>query len=500
MEITFKPREEISSSTAIFLMSEDMQIPNTLQGLDSDNIIQNALSMNSKSFSGKCGQTFKGFIQTKNGIKSIIVMGIGSAEKVDELCLLNTGGRIADIAQSLKLEVFDLVVEKFNNMNIEEPKIASQLMFGMQLKNYKFNKYFTTKQEEHKLYIKSVAIRLSEPQEAVELAKLNQNIVDGVYLTRDLVSEPSNTLYPATFANVCKDLEKLGVKVSIFDKDQMKNLGMNLLLGVAKGSAHDPYMVVMEWKGDPNSEGAPLSFLGKGVTFDSGGINIKTSNSISDMKYDMGGAGVVTGLMHTLAARKAKVNVIGAIGLVENMPSGTAQKPSDVVKSMSGQTVEVDNTDAEGRLVLADVLCYVEQNYKPKFMIDLATLTGAIVVALGDGGHAGLFSNNDDIANAIFSASQKTGELVWRLPMSDHYDKQINSEIADVRNTGTGYGGGSITAAQFLARFVNKCPWAHLDIAGMTWNKRGTDILPKGATGFGVRLLNQFVMDNYEQS
>lgn len=496
MQFKYKSLGESRESSVVFLVTEELKLPEAISSLDKSNFIKSALAAD-KSFTGKFGQFLRVFVPTAEGASMLILAGVGKAEKVEEMNLLNLGGKISDLANQLKLESLEVFITPNLGLSLNEAVVANQLMLGIKLKNYNFNKYFVDKKDDHIQYLKNITFSLTNTKDTENLAANYSNLANGVYLTRDLVSEPPNAIYPASFAKKCEELRSLGVKVTLLTKDEMKKLGMNLLLGVAQGSTNDPYTVIMEWNGDSDSKDAPLAFIGKGVTFDSGGINLKPSSSIADMKYDMAGAGVVTGLMHALAARKAKVNVIGAIGLVENMPSGSAQRPSDVVTSMSGQTVEVDNTDAEGRLVLADVLCYIERNYKPKFMVNLATLTGAIVVALGDG-HAGLFSNNDTLAEQISIAGNKTGELVWRMPMSDHYDKQINSDIADIRNTGSGHGGGSITAAQFLQRFVNKCSWAHLDIAGVTWNKKGTDISPKGATGFGVRLLNQMIMDNYE--
>ncbi|MBA8666612.1 leucyl aminopeptidase [Holosporaceae bacterium 'Namur'] len=496
MEFKYKTHGDTGESNIVFLVSEELNLPQAINDIDKNGLVKNALSAD-KSFSGKFGQFLRIFISSENKTNMIILAGIGKAEKLTETNLLSLGGKISDLANQLKLENLEIHFDKINNLSLNEAEAVNQLMLGIKLKNYYFNKYYVTKKDDHVQYLKNISISMSQSNEAERLATSFSKIAEGVHLTRDLVSEPPNVIYPASFAKKCEELKTLGVKVTVLDKEAMKKLGMNLLLAVGQGSENDPYTVIMQWNGNPESKDAPLAFIGKGVTFDSGGINIKPSSGIADMKYDMAGAGVVTGLMHTLAARKAKVNVIGAIGLAENMPSGSAQRPSDVVTSMSGQTVEVDNTDAEGRLVLADVLCYVEQKYKPRFMVNLATLTGAIVVALGDG-HAGLFSNNDALAEQISKAGKKTGELVWRMPMSEHYDKQINSDIADIKNTGSGSGAGSITAAHFLERFVNKCAWAHLDIAGVTWNKKGTDISPKGATGFGVRLLSQMIADNFE--
>ena len=297
-------------------------------------------------------------------------------------------------------------------------------------------------------------------------------------------------------AKYAKELSKIGVKVDVLGEKEMTKLGFGALLGVGQGSVRESQLVVMKWMGGKKDE-KPIAVVGKGVTFDTGGINIKPSNGMEDMKYDMAGSGVVLGLMQSLAMRKAKVNVIGVMALAENMPSGSAQRPSDVVTSLSGQTIEVLNTDAEGRLVLADALWYTQDKFKPQYIIDLATLTGAITVALGYE-YAGLFSNDDKLCDMLTAAGTAVGEPLWRLPMGKAYDKDINSDVADVKNVGSGRGAGSITAAHFLERFVNKTPWAHLDIAGMAWDKAAKPLTGKGATGYGVRLLNEFLIKNFE--
>jgi leucyl aminopeptidase len=321
------------------------------------------------------------------------------------------------------------------------------------------------------------------------------HIAEGVIIARDLVNEPPNVLYPEEFARRAAALRKLGVVVEVLDVKAMTKLGMGALLGVAQGSARPGRMVVMRWNGAKAGE-QPVAFIGKGVCFDTGGISIKPSGSMEDMKGDMGGAACVVGLMHALAARKAKANVVGAIGLVENMPDGNAQRPGDIVTSMSGQTIEIINTDAEGRLVLADVLWYVTQKFKPKFMVDLATLTGAIMVALGTE-YAGLFSNNDELAERLAKVGQDTGERVWRMPLGPEYDKLIDSQFADMKNAGV-RNGGSITAAQFLQRFVDGTPWAHLDIAGTAMGAPKSEINQSWGSGYGVRLLDRLVADYYE--
>jgi leucyl aminopeptidase len=322
-----------------------------------------------------------------------------------------------------------------------------------------------------------------------------------VFLTRDLVSEPANVIYPETLAAEAGRLAELGVDVEILDEHKMRKLGMNALLAVGQGSARPPRVVVMQWNGANDSGGPrsqPLAFVGKGVTFDTGGISIKPAAGMGDMKWDMAGSAVVIGLMRLLAARNAPVNAVGVVGLVENMPSGTAQRPGDIVTSMSGQTIEVLNTDAEGRLVLADALWYCQDRFKPRLIVDLATLTGAVIVALGHH-RAGMFSNNDELAERLVQAGKAVGEQVWRLPLDESYDRDIDSDAADVKNIGGGRAAGSIIGAQFLQRFVNEAPWAHLDIAGTAWSTKDAPTVPKGATAFGVRLLDQFVSQHYEK-
>ena len=331
---------------------------------------------------------------------------------------------------------------------------------------------------------------------AVERAwAARQAVAEGVEIARDLVNEPPNVLNPEEFARRTGALKKLGVDVEVLDEKALKKLGMSALLGVGQGSARESRLVIMRWNGGKRGV-APVAFLGKGVTFDTGGISIKPAQGMEDMKGDMAGAACVVGLMHALARRKARLNAVGAIGLVENMPDGRAQRPGDIVKSMSGQTIEIINTDAEGRLVLADVLWHVAKEFKPKFMINLATLTGAIIVALGHE-HAGLFANDDKLAERLVRAGEATGEKVWRMPLAPEYDKLIDSKFADVKNTG-GRWGGAITAAQFLQRFVDKTPWAHLDIAGTAFDSRQTDINRSWGSGWGVRLLERLLAEHYE--
>ena len=373
----------------------------------------------------------------------------------------------------------------------------SEFIFGFNLKNYKFDKYKTLNQD--KIDKKNNFKIITSNKEKIEKKyKYYDAIKEGVFLSRDLVSEPPNVLNPKAYVKKIQKLSKLGLKVKSYNEKELKKLGLNALLGVGQGSVNETYLVTIEWNGENNSLKKPLTFVGKGVCFDTGGISLKPAKFMEEMKYDMAGSAAVVGLLKSLALRKAKVNAVGVVGLVENMPGGNAQRPGDVVKSYSGKTIEVLNTDAEGRLVLADALSFAEKKYKPKFIIDLATLTGAIIISLGEE-YAGLFSNNEELSKNIFKASENVNEKVWRLPLHKNYDKLIDSSIADVQNINYSGGAGSITAAQFLQRFIiNKTPWAHLDIAGMAFSKKAANLNPGGATGFGVRLLNNLIKEYYE--
>jgi leucyl aminopeptidase len=374
---------------------------------------------------------------------------------------------------------------------------AASLASGLRLRAYKFDRYKTKKKDsEDGAASWQVAIATSDPAGAQKAYAPLSNVADGVVLARDLVNEPPNVLFPEEFARRAATLRKLGVGIEVLDRKAMSKLGMGALLGVAQGSVHEGRTVIMRWNGGKKGD-KPVAFVGKGVCFDTGGISIKSAASMDEMKGDMAGAACVVGLMHALAARKARVNAVGAIGLVENMPDGNAQRPGDIVTSMSGQTIEIINTDAEGRLVLADVLWYVVKNFKPKFVVDLATLTGAIMVALGTE-YAGLFSNNDQLSERLTEAGKASGEPVWRMPLGPAFDKMLESKFADMKHTGPRHG-GSITAAQFLQRFVDGTPWAHLDIAGTAMAAPATDINTSWGSGYGVRLLNRLVEDHYER-
>ena len=369
-----------------------------------------------------------------------------------------------------------------------------KFLHGAQLKSYKFNLYKSNRKKNS--YIDLNVVGNKNKKMNILRNKLNA-ILQGVFLTRDLVSEPGNVLHPDEYARRITKLRKFGLKVNVYDKKKLKKLGMNALLGVGQGSVRGSYLVTIEWKGARNNT-SPLCFVGKGVCFDTGGYSLKPAKFMEDMTYDMAGSAAVVGLMKTLALRKSKINAVGVVGLVENMVSGNAQRPGDIVRSYSGKTIEVLNTDAEGRLVLADALTFTEEKYKPRLIVDLATLTGAIIVSLGSE-FAGLFSNNDKLSKQLIDAGKSVEEKLWRMPLNNNFDKLINSKNADMQNINYVGGAGSTTAAQFLQRFIiNKTPWAHLDIAGMAFSKYGGALNSGGATGYGVRLLNKFIEDNYE--
>jgi leucyl aminopeptidase len=429
----------------------------------------------------------------------VMLIGLGKGDALDAAVMQSLGGQIVGHLNGVGESVAAVALDKFEGMKLKPAEAAANLAYGARLRAYRFDKYRTREKPEKKPSLKTLGILTRDPGGAKRAFAPLDSIAEGVFFTRDLVSEPANIIYPETLALAARSLTKLGVAVEVLDERQMRKLGMGALLGVGQGSARPPRLVVMQWKGGGKAKGArPVAFIGKGVTFDTGGISIKPADGMWDMKWDMGGAGVVIGLMKALAGRRARVNAVGVIGLVENMPSATAQRPGDIVTSMSGQTIEVLNTDAEGRLVLADALWYCQDRFKPKFMVDLATLTGAIIIALGSE-HAGLFANNDELAERLVEAGKAVGEKLWRLPLADAYDRQMDSDAADIKNISGGREAGSITAAQFIQRFVNNVPWAHLDIAGTTWSKKDAPTVPKGATAFGVRLLDHLVAEHYER-
>ncbi|MGA0530891.1 leucyl aminopeptidase [Hansschlegelia sp. KR7-227] len=443
-------------------------------------------------FKAKAGSGFEMLAPLITDLDRLVVVGLGDGkEPVDWVKLGGQiRGRVPDAAEQV-------VVLLDAASGAPDAEAAADLALGMRLRSYVFETYKTKKKDDDTpSRLSKVTIAVADESAAKKAWKLKEGLAEGVETARTLVNEPPNVLTPKEFAKRAQELEELGVEVEVLDDKALKKLGFGALLAVGQGSEQESRVVVMRWNGAKNKDAQPIAFVGKGVVFDTGGISIKPGAGMEDMKGDMAGAACVVGLMHALASRKAKANVIGAIGCVENMPDGKAYRPGDILTSLSGQTIEVINTDAEGRLVLADVLWYVQDRFKPKFMVNLATLTGAILVALGVD-NAGLFSNDDELSENIFKAGKATGEPVWRMPMGPEYDKLIDSKFADMKQTG-GRHGGSITAAQFLKRHVNGTPWAHLDIAGTGMGSPSSDINRSWGSGWGVRLLDRVVRDSYE--
>jgi leucyl aminopeptidase len=500
MKISFAKLAQPTQGTAVVFCAEGGKWLPSAVALDKKTGGALKKAAKAADFTGKAGKRMVVLAPSGTRLDRIVCIGLGKpAELTAEKFATAGAGIFSQLDGSAASGC--VLVEVPEKCDVSVGDAAAQVAYGALLKAYKFDKYKSKSDDDKKTPLGSLTVLTSADAAAKKAYGPLAKIAEGVYFTRDLVSEPANVLYPKEFAaRIRKELTKLGVKVTILGEKEMEKLGMDSLLSVGNGSERESQMVIMEYNGLPASKkkgSTPISFIGKGVCFDTGGISIKPSAGMEDMKWDMGGAGVVSGLMKALAGRKAKCHVVGAVGLVENMPDGKATRPGDIVKSMSGQTIEILNTDAEGRLVLADVLHYVNDKYKPKFMVDLATLTGAIIVSLGHE-RAGLFANDDKLADAIFKAGETIGERVWRLPVGEEYDKDINCDAADMKNIGSGRGAGSIIAAQFLQRFVGKTPWAHLDIAGVTWSKRELPLAARGGTAFGVRLLEKFVADNYE--
>lgn len=446
----------------------------------------------SDRFKGKSGATLDLLAPPLEGVDRLIVVGVGDGkEKADWVKL---GGQIRGAIPMSAEDVTVLAEVADGSLGADQ---AAEVALGIRLRSYVFETYKTKKKDEATpAKLEKVKLAVADEAAAKKAWKQKQGLAEGVELARTLVNEPPNVLTPSEFARRAEELTKLGVEVEVMGDKELKKAGFGALLAVGQGSEQESRVVVMRWNGAKKKDEQPVAFIGKGVIFDTGGISIKPGASMEEMKGDMAGAACVVGLMHALASRKAKANVVCAIGCVENMPDGKAYRPGDILTSLSGQTIEVINTDAEGRLVLADVLWHVQETYKPKFMIDLATLTGAILIALGTT-NAGLFSNDDALSENLKKAGEETGETLWRMPLGPDYDKLIDSKFADMKQTG-GRHGGSITAAQFLKRHVNGTPWAHLDIAGTGMNSPATDINRSWGSGWGVRLLDRLVSDAYE--
>jgi len=500
IKIGFSAPEPSKAGAFVLFMGTELVLAPSVKkvvGTSAANAILRAVT--AEKFKGKARSTL--IVPAPQGLDAdrLVIVGIGDEKDRASTDYVRLGGTVAAQFGSART-VFTLLLGPADWR--ADGAAAADLGLGMRLRGYRFDKYKTKKgdaESDRPEGAISVTIGVADISSARNMLKVTDAIGNGVVLARDLVNEPPNVLDPVEFARRADELRKLGVEVTILDERQLTRIGMRALLGVGQGSEKESRVVIMRWNGAKSAKAAkagPLAFIGKGVCFDTGGISIKPAAGMEDMKGDMGGAACVVGLMHALAARKAKVNVVGAIGLVENMPDGAAQRPGDIVTSLSGQTIEIINTDAEGRLVLGDVLWYVKETYKPSLMIDLATLTGAVLVALGQE-NAGLFSNDETLSERLFAAGKATGETVWRLPLGPSYDKMIDSRFADMKNTG-GRHAGSITAAQFLKRFVGDVPWAHLDIAGTAMGSPDSDTNRSWGSGWGVRLLDRFVADYYE--
>ena len=491
LDITFA-KPVLPKSGALVLLIGEGEMPSGVWQ-QADEVTGGAIdrALKAAEFKGVKGRTCT-ILAPGAGLSRVVAVGLGKPADLTAHVLNEAGGHVAGAV--LREPAASVATAAL------QPDQAAEVALGAALRAYRFDRYRTKEKAEDKPKLSKLSLLTADPPRAKSAWEPLHSVAKGVFLARDLVSEPPNVLHPAEMADRCKKLSELGLTIEVLGPREMSRLGFGALLGVAQGSANEPRMVIMQWNGVSGNarkaKGKPVAFIGKGVTFDTGGISIKPAGGMEDMKWDMAGAGTVVGLMAALAGRKAKVDAVGLVGLVENMPSGTAQRPGDVVKSYSGQTIEVINTDAEGRLVLADVLWYCQQKFDPRFMVDLATLTGAMIVALGHE-YAGMFSNDDALAQKLSAAGQATDEKVWRFPLDDAYDQLIRSDIADMKNIG-GRPAGSISAAQFIQRFVNKKPWAHLDIAGVAWSTKDAPCVPKGATAFGVRLLDRLVAEHYE--
>jgi len=492
LKLDVKTLNAIGGQDLVILVSDTLAPPKVAEawlGEGAHSVLARAAA--AERFKGKALAGLTLLAPDGAGYERLIVVGVGAQAEREKLDFAKLGGAITGrLGHGRSADV----ILALPDADIT-PEQAADVALGMRLRAYAFDQYKTKTKEKDEADPITVTLRVPDPSAIKKALKAREAIADGVNLARDLVNEPPNVLFPEEFADRAAKLQKLGVEVEILDEKQLKKIGMRALLAVGQGSRRESRVVVMRWNGAKSSV-QPVAFIGKGVTFDTGGISLKPGAGMEDMKGDMAGAACVTGLMAALAGRKARVNAIGVIGLVENMPDGNAQRPGDIVTSLSGQTIEIINTDAEGRLVLADVLWYTQAEFKPQFMINLATLTGAILVALAQE-HAGLFSNSDELSDRLAAAGKATGEAVWRMPLGPAYDKMIDSKFADMKNSAGRYG-GSITAAQFLQRHVNDCPWVHLDIAGTGMSSPNTETNRSWGSGWGVRLLDALVAEHYE--
>lgn len=499
--IEFVPLEKPLQPVTAILCAQDLVLGPLARGLNDKSGGAILSAAEAADFKGKAKTSFDVLAPKGVDVRRLVVIGAGQPDQAKETDWVNLGGYAYAQITARRCETAGIVAEVADPRNRSASDIAADLAFGALLRSYRFKKYTTRKKDENGEQkqdgLARLVIHTPDPEAAQTTFSRRLAVANGTFLARDLANEPANMLGPVEFAERMRELTRLGVEVEILDVEAMKELKMNALLAVGQGSSRPPRVAVLQWNGAKSRRSKPLCFVGKGVCFDTGGISMKPAQGMEDMKGDKGGAACVAGLMRALAERKAAVNAVGLLGLTENMPSGTAQRPGDIVTSMSGQTIEVLNTDAEGRLVLADVLWYAQERFKPRLIVDLATLTGAIIVALGKE-YAGLFSNDEKLAADLIEAGTATGELVWRMPLAAAYDKLIDSRNADMKNIG-GRHGGAITAAQFLQRFVRDTPWAHIDIAGVAMDSGKNDINQSWASGWGVRLLDRMITDKYEK-
>lgn len=499
MNVTFSTSQSQKADALILAVMDGGKLGASGDRFDkkAGGLIKRALKTD--AFKGQKGKILT--LMTPSGMpgQHIVLLGLGKPKDLDDQAAESLGSALVGKLNALRVKNAVVFLDKMTGVNSAD--FAAGLANGAHLGSYRFDKYQTRKTKDEKPSLTKLTVVTAAANAAKKVFHDRQKVNEGVFLARDLVSEPPNVLYPKSYADrIRREMRGLGVTVQVLGEAEMRKLKMNALVGVGQGSKNESRLVVMKYNGGGKSakNKNPLCFVGKGVTFDTGGISLKPGKGMEDMKFDMGGSAAVVGLMKALAGRKARVNAIGVVGLVENMPDGNAQRPGDIVKSMSGQTIEITNTDAEGRLVLCDALWYTQTKFKPRLIIDLATLTGAMIVALGNE-YAGCFSNDEKLPKQLSKAGQAVNENVWHMPLCDAYDKAMNSDVADMLNADYG-GAGSATAASFLQRFIKKgTPWAHLDIAGTAWTKKDRPCVPKGATGYGVRLLDRFVKDNFEK-
>jgi len=502
LEIQFASLSTAPTGTLVLLAGLELALASTARGLDERTKGALLRAARAADFSGKAKTSIE--MLAPAGIDAPRLLLIGAGRPLKELERLRAGGYVLSQINARKSEAASLVAELPDAGDTSADVLAADLALGALLRSYSFRTYRTVRKsedgadEEPRDGLSRLTVHCAKPDAAAKAFASRKAVAEGVFLARDLVNEPANMLGPSEFAERVRNLSSAGVEVEVLDEDQLRALKMGALLAVGQGSERPSRVVVMQWHGAKSKRAKTLAFVGKGVCFDTGGISMKPAAGMEDMKGDMGGAACVAGLMLALARRKAAVNAVGLIGLVENMPSGKAQRPGDIVTSMSGQTIEVLNTDAEGRLVLADVLWYAQERFKPRFVIDLATLTGAIIVALGKE-HAGLFANDNRLAAELIQAGEATGETVWRMPLGKAYDKLIDSKNADMKNIG-GRHAGAITGAQFVQRFIKDTSWAHLDVAGTAMDSTRSDINPSWGSGWGVRLLDRLIADQYEKA